>query len=165
MSLKKDLKRLTALLSIHPTIYEALTKSELRIFEQMAFWSDGAAQEGRSYITPGYEKIAKKCHCSEKTVQRATDKFAALGLIEKLGRNPLGWGQWRTNLYRVNQALREWARKFYHSYRRTFLSNKHSKNINYQSEEGKKAPPGDSLPSPGYLTQLTLAARQTQSTA
>ena len=165
MSLKKDLKRLTALFSIHPTITEDLTKSELRIFEQMAFWSDGADQEGRSYITPGYEKIAKKCHCSEKTVQRATDKFDALGLIEKLRRNPLGWGQWRTNLYRVNQAIREWAQKFYHSYRRTFLSNKHSKNINYQSEEGKNAPPGDSLPPAGRLTQLSLAAIHAKATA
>ena len=165
MSLKKELKRLTALLSIHPTITEDLTKSELRIFEQLVFWSDGADQGGRSYITPGYEKVAAKCHCSEKTVQRATDKFDALGLISKQGRPPLGWGEWRTNLYRVNQAIREWARKFYRSYRRTFLSNKHSKNINYQSEEEEMPLREDSLPAEGKLTQLVLNVRQAKSTA
>ena len=165
MSLKKDLKRLTALLSIHPTISEDLTKIELRIFEQMVFWSDGADQEGKSYITPGYEKVAEKCHCCEKTVQRATDKFDALGLISKQRRNPLGWGQWRTNLYQVNQAVRKWARKFYRRSRRTFLSNKHSRNINYQLEAAEMPPREHGFSGKGRLTQLALEAMQAQSTA
>lgn len=165
MSLKKDLKRLTALLSIHPTISEDLTQAELRIFEQLVFWSDGADQKGKSYITPGYDRTARECHCSEKTVQRATDKFDALGLIRKQRRNPLGFGHWRTNLYQVNQAVREWARKFYRSYRRTFLSNKHSKNINYQLKEEEMPLREDSLSGEGQLTQLTLRAMQAKSTA
>ena len=145
--------RLGAILGIHPKIRQDLTKLEISIFEQLTFLSYTADQEGRSYITPKYETIAEEVGCCEKTVQRATDKFDALGLIRKQRRNPLGWGHWRSNLYQVNQAVRKWARKFYRRYRWTFLSNKHSKNRNYQLEEDKMPLREGSL---STMTQQTI---------
>lgn len=141
-----------SIVNIHSTIRQELTKLELRIFDWFAYLSNIADQEGRSYITPSYATIARKAECCEKTVQRATETFARLGLIRKQRRNPLGWGRWRTNLYQVNEAVRKWARKHYRrrrrwgaAHRRTFVSAIPQWELNYRSKERNKAPPGDSL--------------------
>jgi hypothetical protein len=144
---------LGTILGIHPTIRQDLTKLEISIFEQLTFLSYQAEQKGRTYITPGYESIAGVVGCCTKTVQRATEKFEALGLVRKQRRNPLGLGQWRSNLYQVNQAVRKWARK---QYRRTFMSYKQSIDINYQLKESRMPLREDSLP----LTKPGRAARK-----
>lgn len=143
--------KVTHLMSLPRSIRRPLTTLQVDILETASHLAALAAETGDALVA-SYSYYAKKCDCSEKTVQRAFERFAELGYVRKMRRWPLRWSEWRTNLYEFNAELLAWARREYRQQvreylNRTFETNYQDSNKNNSCKKQKKAPPGDSSPS------------------
>lgn len=143
--------KVTRLMNLPRSIRRALTPRQLDILENASYLAAVAAETGDALVA-GYTYYAKKSDCCEKTVQRAFERFAELGLVRKQRRWPLRWSEWRTNIYEFSADLLAWARQEYREQvqeylNRTFESNYLASDKNNSCKKQKKAPPGGSSPS------------------
>lgn len=136
--------KVTRLLNMPRWIRRAVTNTQLDILENTSYLAALADATGAPLI-PSQAHLAKKSGCCQKTVQRAFERFAALGLVRKTRRWPLRWSEWRSNLYEFSADLLAWAREQYREQvqeytNRTFVSSYPSSDTNTFCKKLKNAP-------------------------
>lgn len=97
----------------HPRPLAALSGHQLLLLDEIHYLSERWRERSRSgtaYATPSREYLAAKLRCSVVTVSRHIARLVKLGYLDRTQRRPR-LGQYQTNLYRLNHALAQPARR------------------------------------------------------
>lgn len=94
-------------LKLDANTWQSLRARDFQLIDLIAFLSKCTARSspsGAKYCTPGRAWLAQQLGVSTRTITRATNRMARLGVLQKQQRRPRR-GHWSTNLYRlVNRA-------------------------------------------------------------